>query len=144
MPDVEQILSELAITNDRVILSKFDSSFLGAPIKMSFKQDYFKSAKCPADLIFQQCVALNKLDQLETMLPDMGLVKLLSYKECLTTLLMKADLQTTDLNFIFEILINIFLANHPNGQAMKGIGANNVEGKKRQFKMLMLMFKNLI
>ena len=27
---------------------------------------------------------------------------------------------------------------------MKGIATNNFEGKKRQFKMLMLMFKNLI
>jgi len=28
MKDVEQILSELAITNDRIILSKFDCAFL--------------------------------------------------------------------------------------------------------------------
>ena len=53
MQDVEQILSELAITNDRILLSKFDAGFLHAPVKMSFKQEHFKTCKCPADLIFQ-------------------------------------------------------------------------------------------
>jgi len=65
----------------------------------------------------------------------------LSYSECLKTLLEKTDLTKTDLNFVFEILINIFLANHPNGEA--GIPTHDVQGKKQRYKMLMLMFKNL-
>ena len=84
---------------------------------------------------------LNKLDQVGTILPDLALVKLLSYAECLETLLHKTDLERTDLNFVFEILINIFLANHPNGSA--AIPPHDVEGKKQRYKMLMLMFKNL-
>ena len=62
MQDVEQILSELAISYDRIVISKFDMSFLSTPVKMHFKQDHLKTAKCPADLIFLQCVALNRLD----------------------------------------------------------------------------------
>ena len=42
--------------------------------------------------------------------------------------LTKTDLAKTDLNFVFEILINIFLANHPNVDA--GIPPHDVEGKK--------------
>ena len=87
MQDVEQVLSELTISNDRIIISKFDSSFLASPVKMQFKQEHFKTARCPADLIFMQCVALNKLDQIATMIPDLTLVKLLSYKQSLKTLL---------------------------------------------------------
>ena len=87
MSDVEQILSELAITNNRIVISKFDMSFLSTPVHMPLKKELFRSAKHPADLIFQQCIALNKLDQIGSILPDLDLVKLLSYKETLETLL---------------------------------------------------------
>ena len=37
MPDVEQILSELAITGDKIVISKFDMNFLATPVEMQFK-----------------------------------------------------------------------------------------------------------
>ena len=52
MYDTEQILSELAISCDKIVISEYDMTFLSTPTDFKFKQEHFRSAKCPADLLF--------------------------------------------------------------------------------------------
>ena len=73
----------------------------------------------------------------------MGLVKIVSYKESLKALLKRLDYKNADLNFVFEILINIFLANNPNHAKINSITAQGKREQRRQYKMMALMFKNI-